>query len=124
MPQTIDEEKFAHQETLDMTKQQGSPQGLPVKQIPHAEYPRCAYKHPSAPYREVLHRNAQHEVVHRERVATEHLVHVCPNDTEYKKKLKEGWRAQPYIMQTPPDSEMEVYQEVKAPGVPDGIVSN
>ena len=109
MPQTIDEEKFAAQETLDMTKPQGSAQGLPVKQIAHAEYPRCAYKHPVAASREILHRNAQHEVVHRELIATEHLVHICQNDTEFRKKLKEGWRAEPYIMQAPPDPTMDVY---------------
>ena len=115
MPQTIDEEKFADQETLDMSKPQGTAQGIPVKQIAHAEYPRCVYKHPVKPYREVLHRNVRHEVVDRELVPTEHLVHICQNDAEFKAKVKDGWRKEPYIMQAPPDPAMDDYNpEAKA----------
>ena len=114
MPQTIDEEKFASQETLDLSKPQGTAQGLPVKQIPHREYPKCVYKHPVEPYKEVLHRNVNHEVVHRELVATEHLVHVCANADEHKKKLKEGWVATPYIPVAPPDPSEQLYTKAKA----------
>ncbi len=109
MPTAIDEERFQHQETLDMSKPQGTTHGLPVKQIPHLEYPRAVYKHPTQPYREVLHRNVNHEVVERELVATEHLVHVCENAAEYKKKLSEGWVSDPYIMQAPPDPTEHLY---------------
>ena len=83
MPTTIDEERFSSQETLDLSKPQGTAQGLPVKQIAHQEYPRCVYRHPVEPYREVLHRNVNHEVVERELVATEHLVHVCQHKDEF-----------------------------------------
>jgi hypothetical protein len=110
MPTTIDEEKFASQETLDMSKPQGTAQGLPVKQIPHQEYPRCVYKHPVEPYCEVLHRNTRHEVVDRELVATEHLVHVCQHEQEFKKKLSEGWVAEPYIPVAPPDPTEALYR--------------
>lgn len=112
MPSTIDEEKFASQETLDLSKPQGTTHGLPVKQIPHQEYPRCVYKHPVEPFREVVHRNTQHEVVHRELVATEHLVHVCNSAAEHKKKLSEGWVEKPYIPQAAPDPTEQLYTKV------------
>jgi hypothetical protein len=113
MPFAIDEEKFAKQETLDLSKPQGTQQGLPVKQIPHLEYPRTVYKHPLEPFREVLHRNASHEVVEREIVATEHLVHVVHNEQEFKKKLSEGWVVEPYIAQAPPDATEGLYTRAK-----------
>ena len=111
MPTAVDEERFNKQETLDLSKPQGTPQGLPVKQIPHMEFPKCVYKHPVKPYREVLHRNVNHEVVERELVATEHLVHVCQNEQEFKKKLSEGWTVEPYIPQTPPDPNEQLYRK-------------
>ena len=110
MPTTIDEERFSSQETLDLSKPQGTAQGLPVKQIAHQEYPRCVYRHPVEPYREVLHRNVNHEVVERELVATEHLVHVCQHKDEFKRKLSEGWVAEPYIPQAPPDPTESLYR--------------
>jgi|SRR5215469_14276284 len=109
MPLAIDEEKFAKQQTLDMSKPQGTPQGLPVKHIPHAEYPRCVYRHPNEPFHEVLHRNANHEVVHRELVPSEHLVHMCQNKAEFEAKRREGWRVDPYIAQAPPNPTEHLY---------------
>lgn len=111
MPQAIDEERFTSQETLDLSRPQGTPQGLPVKNIPHQEYPRCVYRHPVEPYREVVHRNVNHEIVHRELVPTEHLVHVCANAEEHKKKLSEGWVDKPYIPQAPPDPLEALYSK-------------
>jgi hypothetical protein len=111
MPLVIDEEKLAKMTVLDLSKPQGFAGGLPVKGIPHYEYPRCVYRHPVEPYREVVHRNANHEVVHRELVATEHQVHVCQNEQEFKKKLKEGWVADPYIAQAPPDPTEHLYRK-------------
>lgn len=112
MPTSIDEERFRSQETLDMSKPQGTAQGLPVKQIPHQEYPKCAYRHPVTPYREVQHRNVNHEVVHRELVATEHQVHVCLTAQEFREKLSKGWVAEPYIQQAPPDPTEHLYTKV------------
>jgi hypothetical protein len=113
MPLAIDEERFATQETLDLTRPQGTPQGLPVKQIPHLEFPRCVYKHPTQPFREVLHRNVNHEVVEREIVATEHLVHVCKDKEEFDARLKAGWVREPYIPQAPPDPTAHLYEAGK-----------
>jgi hypothetical protein len=112
MPQTIDEEKLATMQVLDLSKPQGYAQGLPVKQIPIVEYPRCIYKHPAEPYREMLHRNVNHEVVHRELVATEHKVHIVENKDEHKKKLAEGWTDEPYIPQAAPDPDEHLYSKV------------
>lgn len=109
MPFAIDEERLSQQTTLDMSKPQGTVNGLPVRQIPHHEYPRCVYRHPVEPYREVLHRNVNREVVERELVATEHLTHVCQNAQEFKRKLSEGWVEEPYIPQAPPDLTEQLY---------------
>ncbi len=114
MPLTVDEEKFAKQETLDMTKPQGTSQGLPVKQIPHQEYPRCVYKHPNSPFFVEEHRNVNHEVVHREVKASEHRVHICKTETEHKQKLAEGWKNEPFLQQAPPDPMDALYGEVIA----------
>ena len=110
MPLTIDEEKFEKQDTMDLSKPQGTPHGIPVKQIPHLEYPRCVYRHPREPFRVVEHRNADHVVVHKETVATEHQVHVCQNAEEHKTKLSQGWVNEPYIPQAPPDATEELYR--------------
>lgn len=114
MPYTIDEERFSKQETLDLSKPQNTPHGLPVKQIPTFEFPRVLYKHPNEPYRKVLHRNAQHEIVEEEIVATEHLTCTVTNAEEQKQKLAAGWVKEPYIMQTPPDPTEALYEKVKA----------
>ncbi len=113
-PMEIDEEKFKSQETLDLTKPQGTAQGLPVKQILHQEYPRCVYRHPNGPYKVVEHRNVNHEIVHREVVATEHKVHVCLNKAEFEAKTKDGWVTEPYIQLAPPDPDDELYAKVIA----------
>jgi hypothetical protein len=113
-PTAIDDEKFASQETLDMSKPQGTPHGLPVKQIPYAEYPRVVYKHPNQPFRVEEHRNVNHEIVHREVVATEHRVHVVHTKAEHEQKTAEGWRNDPYIPQAPPDPTDDLYGEVLA----------
>lgn len=114
MPQAIDDEKFATQETLDMTKPQGTAHGLPVKHIPHMEFPRCVYKHPNAPFFVEEHRNVNHEVVHREVKSAEHRVHVCANKAEHDQKLAEGWKNEPYIQLAPPDPMDTLYAEVIA----------
>ncbi len=117
MPLTIDEEKFASQETLDLTKPQGTAHGLPVKQIAHAEYPRCVYKHPNKPFYVVEHRNANHEVAHREIKSAEHRVHVCLSRAEHEHKLADGWVEHPYIQLAPPDPMDDLYAEVIAEDV-------
>jgi hypothetical protein len=114
MPQTIDEEKFASQETLDMSKPQGTAQGLPVKQIPVEMYPCCVYKHPNAPFFVEEHRNVNHEIVHREVKSAEHRVHVCKDKAEHEAKLADGWKNEPYIQLAPPDPMDDLYADVIA----------
>lgn len=114
MPQAIDEDRFSAQDTLDMTKPQGTAHGLPVKQIPHQEYPRAVYKHPNAPFYVEEHRNVNHEVVHREVKASEHRVHICQNRSEHVQKLAEGYKNTPYIQLAPPDPMDDLYAEVVA----------
>lgn len=114
MPTAIDENRFSSQETLDLSKPQGTAQGLPVKQIPHQEYPRVVYKHPNAPFYVEEHRNVNHEVVHREVKSAEHRVHVCHSRSEHEQKLEQGWKNEPFIQLAPPDPMDELYGEVIA----------
>ncbi len=109
MPLTIDEERFGKLETLDLTQPQNSPHGIPVKQIPHLEFPLCVYKHPAEPFFVRLHRNAQHEVVDREMVAAEHKIHICQNKKELDRMLAQGYVREPYIPQAPPDPTEALY---------------
>lgn len=113
MPFTIDEDRFDKQETLDMSKPQGTTHGLPVKHIPYLEYPKAIYQHPVEPFFEVLHRNVNHEVVHRELVPSEHRVHICADEREFKAKLKEGWVVEPYIPQAAPDPMEHLYRRAE-----------
>lgn len=113
MPFTIDEERFLKQETLDMTRPQGTPQGLPVKQIPHHDYPRVMYKHPNEPFRTIVHRNTRHEVVEEETVPAEALTCTVRSEHEMKQKIKEGWTATPYVQQAPPDPNAHLYEAAK-----------
>ena len=113
---TIDNERMKTQTTLDMSKPPNSPQGLPVTQIPVAEFPRVLYKHPARPWRKIEHRNAQHEVVQTEMVATEALTCIAHSKEQMAQKLKEGWTAEPYIQQAPPDPDAALYETKKGQG--------
>lgn len=98
-------------------------QGLPVKAIPHFEFPKVVYKHPKKPFKEIIHRNDRFEVVSTDLVPTEHLTkHIhcaahknggpkeCPEcQKELKAALAKGWVEQPYIPQAPPTVEDDIY---------------
>ncbi|MFC5861089.1 hypothetical protein ACFPT7_02160 [Acidicapsa dinghuensis] len=113
-PTAIDDEKLGGMKVLDLSKPQGYAQGLPVKQIPHQEYPRVIYKHPNAPFYVEEHRNVNHEVVHREVKSADHRTHVCKSKSEHEQKLAEGWKNEPYIQLAPPDPMDDLYAEVIA----------
>lgn len=83
--------------------------GLPVKQIPHADFPKAIYMHPNEPWEEIEHRNDRFEVVSTDYVPTEHLVKVVQNEAELKAALVAGWVEQPYIQQAPPTSKDSLY---------------
>lgn len=82
-------------------------QGLPVKQIPHMEFPRIVYMHPNEPLQTMEHRNDKFELVGTEVVPTEHLAKQVKNEDELIAALAEGWVKEPYIPQAAP----------KAPGL-------
>lgn len=85
--------------------------GLPVREIPHFDFPVVVYLHPNTPTRTVVHRNDRHEVVHEEEIPLEHLAKVIccdahknggPKDCAacnqlLKGALAEGWQREPYI---------------------------
>ena len=76
--------------------------GLPVKQIPHLEFPRVIYMHPNEPYQEIEHRNDKFELVGTEVIPTEHLTKIVENATELEAALAEGWVKEPYIPKAAP----------------------
>lgn len=102
MPFQIDEEKFRDPQrtTFDISAPQGSPTGIPVKQIPILEFPRCMYMHPKEPLKTIEHRNARHEIVDIETVLAEAESRVVKDEAEMQAALKQGWRKEPYIQPT------------------------
>lgn len=79
-------------------------QGLPVRQIPHLEFPRVMYMHPNEPLQEIQHRNDKFELVGTEVVPTEHLTKVVNDEAELQAAIAEGWVKEPYIPQAAPKS--------------------
>lgn len=84
-------------------------QGLPVKQIPHLEFPRVVYLHPNEPFEEIEHKNDKFEIVSTELVATEHLTKTVNNETELKAALADGWVKEPYIPKPAPAKNSGLY---------------
>lgn len=126
MPFTIDDEAAKKQMQLNiMRPQEAVPRqsdgslregwsgtmsgGLPVKQIPHLEFPRVIYRHPNEPYVEIKHKNDRHEIVSTEYVATEHQTKAVRNEAELKAALAQGWVKEPYIPETPPSDNDDLY---------------
>lgn len=112
LPQAIDDTKFKDRLTFDVSQPTNPATGIPTKSIPHMEYPLIVYKHPKEPFKKVLHRNAQHEVVHEEIVPTEHLTKTVNDENELKAALSQGWGRKPYIPQAPPDPDAHLYEDV------------
>ena len=103
MPQEV-----AHQKP-DGTWQATLGGGLPVKQIPHLEYPKVVYMHPNEPFQEIEHRNDRFEVVSTDYVPTEHLTKAVQNESELKAALAAGWVTEPYIPQAAPTKHDSLY---------------
>ncbi|HZW05389.1 MAG TPA: hypothetical protein VFF58_00645 [Candidatus Nitrosotalea sp.] len=92
------------------------PHKPPTKSIPHMEFPRVVYKHPLEPFTTIEHRNARHELVEEEVVATTHLTRTVADKKELELALKEGWVLAPYIAPPLPDRRAGLYI---APPLPD-----
>jgi hypothetical protein len=114
--------------TIDEAKMQGKPEPgqdsevlvsldphkPPVKAIPHMDFPRVVYKHPREPFKTIEHRNARHELVEEEVIPTEHLTMRVDDKRALEKALKEGWVMEPYIQETPPDKNADLYGRTEA----------
>jgi len=83
--------------------------GLPVKQIPHMEFPRVVYLHPTEPLREIKHRNDRFELVGTEVVPTEHLTKIVNNEDELRAALAEGFVKEPYLPKPAPAETENIY---------------
>jgi hypothetical protein len=105
--------------------------GLPVRLIPHLEFPIVLYLHPRRPFVEILHRNTNHEIIDREQIPTEHLTRIFVCDAHAKtggpkecaacqkmlaEALAEGWRREPYIPQKPEKADSDLYGPLVANG--------
>ena len=108
MPFTVDVEA--------MTDKPGKPSIVsmdpakpPVKQIPHMAFPKVVYMHPKEPFRVVIHRNTQHEIVHEEHIPSENLTRAVSDEKELAKALKEGWVKEPYVTPAEPDPNAHLY---------------
>lgn len=86
-------------------------QGLPVKQIPHLEYPRVVYKHPKKAHMEIQHRNDRFEIVGTEVVPTAHKTKIVNNESELNEALAKGWRKEPYIPAPPQKVDEGIYED-------------
>jgi hypothetical protein len=84
-------------------------QGIPVRQIPHLEFPRTVYKHPNRPTKTIEHRNDKFEVVGTEVVPTEHLTKSVGSAEELEESLADGWVKEPYIPKAPPNPDEKLY---------------
>lgn len=97
-------------------------QGLPVREIPHYDFPVILYKHPKKQFQEVEHRNDRFELVHTERVPTEHLTKTVSCEAHknggkecvdcqkaVEAALAKGWKKEPYIPAAPPKAEDDIY---------------
>ena len=111
MPFAIDEKKLEGLSRFDVSAPPNTPTGLPLKQIPHNEFPRIVYKHPAEPFRKIEHRNAQHEIVQIETVPSEHLTRSVADEKELSKALKDGWTKEPYVSIAPPDPNENLYAQ-------------
>lgn len=122
MPYTIHEEAVKKQmnyivsrpqevvpEELPSNWQGTAGQGLPVKQIPHLEFPRVLYLHPNEPFEEIEHKNDKFEIVSTEFVAAEHLTKTVNNEAELKAALADGWVKEPYIPKPAPAKNAGLY---------------
>lgn len=82
----------------------------PVKPIPFNDFPRVMYKHPKEAYKIVEHRNTAHEVVHTERIPSEHLTKLVNDKKELATALEDGWVKEPYIASAAPDPNANLYE--------------
>jgi hypothetical protein len=126
LPYTIDEEAAKKQMQLNITRGQevvprqpnGSLRegwlgtvngGLPVKEIPHLEFPRVVYLHPNRPFRELEHRDTNHRLVDTELVPTEHVTKIVNTEAELKAALADGWQTKAYIPSAPEKTDADLY---------------
>jgi hypothetical protein len=86
-------------------------QGLPVRQIPHREFPCIVYKHPNEPFRTIEHRNTNFEVVGTEVVQTEALTKKVENQGELEAALADGWVRELYVPKPLPDPTAHLYEQ-------------
>jgi hypothetical protein len=118
MPFEINEQVFKRQTTVNLRMQQETVTddatgtqagGLPVRLIPHREYPRVVYFHPTKLFWEKEHRNDKFELVFVEKIPTEHDTKLVHNQEELEQALAEGWVKEPYIAKPLPDPKAKIY---------------
>ena len=127
MPFEINEEAFKKATEINMMRPQETVpdplpsnwtgtanRGLPVRQIPFKEYPRVVYMWPNESVRIVEHRNTHQELVHTERIPTEHISKLVQDEAELEQALADGWVKEPYNPAAPPKADAGLYGKPKA----------
>ena len=109
MPLAIDEKKMTGKDGEKIVSL--NPANPPTKSIPHMEFPKVLYKHPTKPFITIEHRNAKHELVEEEIVPASHVTLVVADQKAQDKAVKEGWVTKPYIPQAPPDPNAGLYDK-------------
>jgi hypothetical protein len=136
MPYAIHEEAARRQMNLNVSQpQEPVPEvlpenwsstgnrGLPVRLIPHFEFPIVVYLWPNEPTKTIIHRNDRHEVIHEEEIPLEHLTRTlsceahknggpkeCAACNEVlEAALAEGWRRESYIPAPPANPNEGLY---------------
>lgn len=104
-----------------------STRGLPVREIPHWEFPKVLYLHPTRPSREIEHRDSNFALVGTETIPTEHLSKAVSCDAHkeggpatcgdcqkaIEAALADGWQRDPYIPEAPPKKDEDLYARGK-----------
>jgi hypothetical protein len=85
------------------------PASPPTKEIPFMEFPRVVYKHPTKPYQIKEHRNTHHEVVHVEKIPSEHISKLVADKKELEAAMKDGFVKEPYLPAPPADPNEDLY---------------
>lgn len=89
MPFQIDEEKMGGLKMMDIANP-------PVKQIPHAEFPKCVYLHPKDKTRE-------------------HKVKIVQDASELEAAKKQGYRVKPHVPEAPPAPDANDFEGYETP---------
>jgi hypothetical protein len=90
---------------------------IPLRDIPHMEFPRVIYLHPKRPYKRMYLPVDGHGNKEWVWIANEPTSKKVANDEELKKALKQGFELKPYIIPEAPLGSADPADEPPTPNV-------